>query len=60
MYYVALSRLQKLSSVFLLKFDNSHIKVSDAVVEEMDRLRTMAQITISVPLLYKFPENNIK
>ena len=60
LYYVALSRVKHLSSVFLLNFDPNCIKVSDAVVEEMNRLRTFSQVHISIPLLYNTSENVFK
>ena len=60
LYFVALSRVKHLSSVFLLNFDPNCIKVSDAVVEEMNRLRTFSQVHISIPLLYNTSENVFK
>jgi exonuclease III len=52
MYYVALSRVQKLSSLYLLGFDDGNIKVSMSVMEEMCRLRCHAQADLSVRMLY--------
>ena len=60
MYYVALSRVQNLSSVYLLDFNENCIKISSSVVEEMERLRTSAQVIISIPILYHIPENVTK
>lgn len=57
LYYVALSRVQKLASVYLLNFEEKSIKVSELVIEEMNRLRTSAKISISIPLLYYLPQN---
>lgn len=52
MYYVALSRVQNLSSLYLLKFLDENIKVSSAVEEEMCRLRHSANVQLSVPVFY--------
>lgn len=57
LYYVALSRVQNLSSVYLLNFDEKCIKISELVIEEMNRLRTSAEIFISIPILYSLPQN---
>lgn len=57
LYYVALSRVQKLASVYLLNFEEKSIKVSELVIEEMNRLRTSAKISISIPVLYYLPQN---
>lgn len=51
MYYVGLSRVQNLSSLYLLDFSEGNIKVSSAVEEEMCRLRNHAQLNFSIPLL---------
>lgn len=60
LHYVALSRVQKLSNVHLLNFDESTIKVSDFVVEEMNRLRTTANVFVTIPLLYNIAGNVLK
>lgn len=57
---VALSRVKKLSNVHLLNFDESTIKVSDFVVEEMNRLRTTANVFVTIPLLYNIAGNVLK
>lgn len=51
MYYVGFSRVQNLSSLYLLDFSEENIKVSSAVQEEMCRLRNHAKLTFSIPLL---------
>lgn len=58
MYYVALSRVQNLSSLYMLDFNDENIKVSVSVMEEMCRLRSNAQVHLSIPLLYS--ENGFK
>lgn len=60
LHYVALSRVQKLSNVHLLNFDESTIKVSDFAVEEMNRLRTTANVFVTIPLLYNIAGNVLK
>lgn len=60
LYYVALSRVKQLTSVFLLNFDPDCIKVSSPVVEEMNRMRTSSQVNISIPLLYNISEHIFK
>jgi ATP-dependent exoDNAse (exonuclease V) alpha subunit len=50
MYYVALSRVRNLSSLYLLKFSEENIKVSSAVKEEMCRLRHDNIIQMPVPI----------
>lgn len=60
MHYVALSRVKKISNVHLLNFDESTIKVSDFVFEEMNRLRTTANVIVTIPLLYNIAGNVLK
>lgn len=58
-HYVALSRVQKLSSVYLFNFCDANNKVSSAVEIEMYRLRESAKVELFLPLLYDIPGFNI-
>ena len=52
MHYVALSRVQNLSSLYLLDFSEENVKILNAVLEEMSRFRNDAKVNISLPFLH--------
>ena len=52
MHYVALSRVQSISTLYILNLSEKKIKVSQKVKDEMFRLRTEALLKPSIPFLY--------
>lgn len=47
-HYVGLSRVTHIRNLHILSFNESKIKVSTLVLEEMDRLRSKSQISLSL------------
>lgn len=60
MHYVALSRVQKLSTLYLYNLDDKKIKVSTAVENEMKRLCQDGQKKLSIPLFYTLNGTSLK
>ena len=52
MHYVALSRVQSISTLYILNLSEKKIKVSQKVKDEMFRLRTEALLKPCIPFLY--------
>lgn len=55
-----MSRVQKLSSLYLYNLDDKKIKVSTAVENEMKRLRQDRQKNLSIPLFYALNGTSLK
>ncbi|WAR31911.1 hypothetical protein MAR_034453 [Mya arenaria] len=58
MHYVALSRVKNLASVKILELNANKIALSTAVIKEMARMRQSAVTSLSIPLVYSFPQNS--